>query len=148
VRNHQNIFFLEKFELLWIHYCDYTRFDSLLSRLQGACQGFAKTGRVVEEQREASLLLGLSEEQQGGLLLPGLAPGRIYSVCNVGLGLSEEQQGGLLLPGLAPGRIYSVCNVGCWRTIRSEAFDEFGTTLQSLTNKECSVATGPGGDAT
>jgi hypothetical protein len=57
------------------------------------------------------------------------------------LGLSEEQQGGLLLPGLAPGRIYSVCNIGCWRTIRSEAFDDFGATctLPSITNKECSV---------
>ena len=135
MRNHQNICFLTKNGTFFGATPHVWRFCK-----NGAC-GRRATG---------GLLLGLSEEQQGGLLLPGLAPGRIYSVCNVGLGLSEEQQGGLLLPGLAPGRIYSVCNVGCWRTIRSEAFDEFGTTctLQSLTNNECSVATGPGGDAT
>ena len=134
------------------------------------------TGNVGALGRRATggLLLGLSEEQQGGLLLPGLAPGRIYSVCNVvkvqvaeasyclGAGARSRSQvvgfGGVRPPSATclQATVRSA-SVFLFARPESTTFDvlectrgdyEFGRTctFTALTNKECSVATG--GDAT
>jgi len=90
VSNHQNILFLVKKQPFF----GATHFDNRGCKGRAARAGSKSNGRPVVATTEVArvgqlelgrratggLLLGLAEEQQGGLLLPGLAPGRIYSV--------------------------------------------------------------------